>query len=79
MPLPRAAVDIWLQGSSLTWPCSKSNCYKVPLGFVGQAVIIACELAVAGRPARRGGLAAPSLTHMCQLPRQARQLASTQS
>ncbi len=39
--LPSAAVDIWMQGSSLTLACSKSNCYKMPLGFVGQAVIIA--------------------------------------
>ena len=30
-----------MQGSSLTQACSKSNCYKMPLGFVGQAVIIA--------------------------------------
>lgn len=39
-----AAVDIWVQGSSLTMACSKSNCYKLPLGFVGQAVIIAGAL-----------------------------------
>ena len=34
-------VEVYSAGSSLTWPCGKSNCYKVPLGFVGQAVIIA--------------------------------------
>lgn len=41
-----AEVDIWLQGSSLNWPCGSGNCYKVPLGFVGQAVIIAAIVAV---------------------------------
>lgn len=30
-----------LGGSSLTWPCGEGNCYRIPLGFVGQAVIIA--------------------------------------
>lgn len=30
-----------LGGSSLTYPCGDQNCYRVPLGFVGQAVIIA--------------------------------------
>ena len=36
-----AGVDVWVQGSSLDWPCSSGNCYRVPLGFVGQAVIVA--------------------------------------
>ena len=36
-----AGVDVWVQGSSLGWPCSSGNCYRVPLGFVGQAVIVA--------------------------------------
>ncbi|KAL4448220.1 hypothetical protein ABPG75_005439 [Micractinium tetrahymenae] len=33
-------------GSSFGWQCSSSNCYKVPLGFIGQAAIIAAIILV---------------------------------
>lgn len=68
---PSAAVDIWRQGSSLTQACSKSNCYKMPLGFVGQAVIIAgvqlvrVELVAgaAGCTCLRGGAPSGTASH----------------
>jgi hypothetical protein len=33
-------VRLGLQGSSLGWPCGRGNCSGLPLGFLGQAVII---------------------------------------
>lgn len=56
-------VDIWMQGSSLTQACSKSNCYKMPLGFVGQAVIIAAIILV---------LASLCLVRRCYVTRRTR-------
>jgi hypothetical protein len=37
-------VRLGLQGSSLGWPCGRGNCSGLPLGFLGQAVIISAIL-----------------------------------
>lgn len=45
-----------LQGSSFGWQCSSSNCYSVPLGFIGQAAIIAAIILVLATVRGRGRL-----------------------
>lgn len=40
------AVKIGDTGTSLGWPCGKGNCSGLPLGFLGQAVIISAVLLV---------------------------------
>ena len=52
--IPAAVVRLGMSGSSLGWPCGSGNCSGLPLGFLGQAVIISGKPACWSRQRQQG-------------------------